>query len=142
MQFLCPLKLKYSKPVQKQWFYLFGLILFCGSQQPKEINVRVQFRISFSFIILHKKVLFCRFSGGHAKNLFFCNLKKKILLILILDRYLHWYTHSSIYVVSNIKTWLFWTISHSYHLILHSIAAIKLLHKSLHTSILQIYLFK
>ena len=43
----------------------FWLILFCGSELPSKINVWVQFRVSFSFTLLQKKVLFCRFSGGN-----------------------------------------------------------------------------
>ena len=37
------------------------------------MNVGVQFRVSFSFILKKKKVLFCRFSGGHTKNLPCCD---------------------------------------------------------------------
>ena len=44
------------------WFFLFG------SEERSDINVWDQFRVSFSFTILQEKVLFCRFSGGHAKN--------------------------------------------------------------------------
>ena len=48
---------------------LFGWILFRGSELTSEINVSVQFRDSLYFTLLKKRVLFCRFSGGYAKNL-------------------------------------------------------------------------
>ena len=53
---------------------MFGLIRFCGSQEPSEINVWVQLRVRFSFILLQKNVLMCRFSWGDAKNLATCLL--------------------------------------------------------------------
>ena len=56
------------------------LVDFFGSEEPSEINLQVKFRVSFSFILLQKKVLSCRFSGGHAKNLPLCiiNVQVKI----------------------------------------------------------------
>ena len=60
---------KTLKVAKNNNFTFLGWFFFCGSEQPSEINVWVQFRVSFSFTLLQKKVLFCRFSRGHAKSL-------------------------------------------------------------------------
>ena len=64
-----PSKLKYAieknsggrkslKVAKNNDFTFFGLILLRGHEVSSEINVRVQFRVSFSFTFLQKKILF------------------------------------------------------------------------------------
>ena len=48
-----------SKSGQKQWFYFFGLIFFVVVKNHQKSMF--EFRVSFSFTLLQKRFLFCRF---------------------------------------------------------------------------------